>query len=115
MDRLVLMVRRLRSGRSPFAADRGHIRHLMARAGYRPLGIVASLAGFSFAIGLGAAIALRPQVPHVLLALAFVLLCLGYYWLTSRRERTVTFLRWLCRGNEQRPPGDLVESKEPDH
>lgn len=115
MDCLVLMVRRLRSGRSPFAADRGHIHHLMARAGYQPFGIVTSLAGFSFATGLGAAIALRLQVPHVLLALAFVLLCLGYYWLTSRHERAVAFLRWLRRGNEQRPSGDLVESKEPGH
>lgn len=95
MDCLVLMVRRLRSGRSPFAADRGHIHHLLRNAGYSPNYIALSLAGFSFSTGLAAAIALRLHVPHLLLALAFVLLCAGYYWLTSRHERAVAFFERL--------------------
>lgn len=61
------------------------------------------------------AIALRLQIPHVLLALAFVLLCLGYYRLTSWHERAMALLRWLRRGNAQRSSGDLVGSKELGH
>lgn len=118
MDCLVLMVRRLRARRSPFAADRGHIHHLMRQAGFGSTGIVLTLTGFSFASGLVAAIALRMHLPHMLLALAFVVLCLTYYWLTSRHERAVAFfrhLRWPRRGNALRSSGDLVESKEPGH
>lgn len=93
MDCLVLMVRRLHMRRSPFAADRGHIHHLMQQAGFGPIGIIVILVGFSFATGLGAALALRAHVPQVVLVSAFVLLCLGYYWLTSRHVRAVAFFR----------------------
>lgn len=113
MDCLVLMVRRLRSGRSPFAADRGHIHHLMGSAGHGPLGISIVLAGFSFATGLCAAIALRLHVPQILLVLAFVLLCLGYYWLTSRHERAIAFFRRLRpRRAMSSPDVELANSKE---
>lgn len=104
MDCLVLLVRRLRHRRSPFAADRSHIHHLMQEAGFGPNRIVVSLMSFSFAAGLTAAVAYRMHVPHALLALAFVLLCLAYFWLTSRRVRAVAFFAWWRRPVLQ--PGD---------
>lgn len=109
MDCLVLMVRRLRAGRSPFAADRGHIHHLMRRAGFGSTGIVLTLTGFSLATGLGAAIALRLHLPHMLLALAFVVLCLTYYWLTSQHERAVAFFRHLHWPRQARTPYELAQ------
>lgn len=109
MDCLVLMVRRLRAGRSPFAADRGHIHHLMRRAGFGSTGIVLTLTGFSLATGLGAAIALRLHLPHMLLALAFVVLCLTYYWLTSQHERAVAFFRALRWPRQARTPYELAQ------
>lgn len=115
MDCLVLMVRRLRAGRSPFAADRGHIHHLMRNAGYGPLGIVIMLAGFSLFTGLSAAVALRMQVPQAYLALAFIALCLAWYWLTSRHARAEAFFRHLRIGRASNGAGQWsapIESKD---
>jgi UDP-GlcNAc:undecaprenyl-phosphate GlcNAc-1-phosphate transferase len=95
MDCLVLIVRRLHHGQSPFAADRNHIHHLMQEGGFGPNRIAFMLVAFSLATGLGAGLALRAHVPQVFLAGAFVLLCLFYFWLTSRRERAMAFFRWL--------------------
>jgi UDP-GlcNAc:undecaprenyl-phosphate GlcNAc-1-phosphate transferase len=36
MDTTSLMVRRVLKGRSPFAADREHLHHILQRAGYTP-------------------------------------------------------------------------------
>lgn len=115
MDCLVLIVRRLRGGRSPFAADRGHIHHLMHRAGFGPFGIAVSLAGVSFTTGLVAAIALRLHLPQMLLVVAFVLLCLGYYWLSSRHERAVAFFRFLRRAPALPTSNELRRSNETGH
>lgn len=49
----------------------------------------------------------------MLLALAFVLLCLGYYWLTSRHERAIAFFRRLRpRRAMSSPAVELADSKE---
>jgi UDP-GlcNAc:undecaprenyl-phosphate GlcNAc-1-phosphate transferase len=54
LDTLAVMVRRIREGKSPFKPDRGHIHHMMLRAGLGPrttlvelvmLAIVLALAG----------------------------------------------------------------------
>ena len=42
----------------------------------------------------------------------FVALCVGWYWLTSRRARALAFFRWLHgerRGRERHPPGAVAE------
>jgi UDP-GlcNAc:undecaprenyl-phosphate GlcNAc-1-phosphate transferase len=36
LDTLAVMVRRIREGKSPFKPDRGHIHHMMLRAGLGP-------------------------------------------------------------------------------
>jgi UDP-GlcNAc:undecaprenyl-phosphate GlcNAc-1-phosphate transferase len=97
MDTLVLIVRRLREGRSPFAAGRDHIHHLMQDAGFGPTRAALLLAGFSLACGLLVGQAMRMDVPHPVLLLAYVLLCAGWLWLSSDRARTIAFFRRLRR------------------
>ncbi len=95
MDCLVLIVRRLQERRSPFAAGRDHIHHMMADAGFRPMQIVSCLVMFSMLTGLLAGQAMRMNIPNPLLLGLYLLLCLGWYLLTLRRERAVTMFRRL--------------------
>ncbi len=97
MDCLVLIVRRLKEGRSPFSADRNHIHHILQDSGFGPTRAAVHLAWVSLLCGFTAAWLKRMQVPPPLLLLAFVLLCVGWYWLTARRERAVAFFRRLRR------------------
>ena len=98
MDCLVLIVRRLQERRSPFSAGRDHIHHLMQDAGFGPTRAALWLTVFSLCCGLVVGQAMRMDVPHPLLLAAFVLLCVGWYLLTRRRERAVAFFRRLRRG-----------------
>lgn len=95
MDTLVVTARRMRGGRSPFHAGRDHIHHLMLDAGFRPMQVVALLAGLSLVCGLLAGLALRADVPHPVLLLAFLALCAAWYALTARRGRALAALRRL--------------------
>lgn len=102
MDCLVLIVRRLREGRSPFSAGRDHIHHCMREAGWGPLGIATVLSGFSLFCGLAAGQAMRLDIPNPLILLAWIGMCVGWYWLSLRRERAVAvfrILRALLLGN----------------
>jgi UDP-GlcNAc:undecaprenyl-phosphate GlcNAc-1-phosphate transferase len=89
MDCLVLLVRRTREKRSPFSAGRDHIHHYLSEAGFGPLGICALLGGFSLAVGLAAAQAMRLDVPNVLILASFLAACAGWYALSARRARAV--------------------------
>lgn len=88
-DCLVLIVRRVREGRSPFSAGRDHVHHYLSEAGFGAMGICAVLGGFSLVVGLAAGQAMRLDVPNVLLLAAFLGLCVGWYALSARRERAV--------------------------
>lgn len=95
MDCLVLIVRRLQERRSPFAAGRDHIHHMMVDAGYSPMQVVGWLVLFSALTGLLAGQAMRVDVPNLVLLTLYLLLCLGWYLLTLRRERAVALFRRL--------------------
>lgn len=96
IDCLVLIVRRLKEGRSPFAAGRDHMHHLLLDAGYSPTQVALGLAALSFALGMGAALMLRSNlIPDTYLVLAFVALTLAYYWFSRDRERAVAIFRSL--------------------
>lgn len=93
IDCVVLMLRRLLDGRSPFKADRNHIHHLLRDAGYSPQRIVALAALFSLAAGGAATGWLRagwPELPLIVIFLAFI--ALHFLW-SHRRERAVAQLR----------------------
>src|SRR5690606_34881820 len=97
MDCLVLIVRRLREGRSPFSAGRDHIHHCMRGAGFGPMRVCAVLGGFSFVTGLAAGQAMRLDIPNVLILASFLGLCVGWYALSVRRERAVALFAALRR------------------
>lgn len=95
MDCLVVMVRRIRSGHSPFKADHNHVHHLLRAGGFSPTQQAGFLCLFSAACGLAAAQAMRTDVPHPALLVAFLGMCLGWYWLSARRTRAVAALTRL--------------------
>ena len=98
MDCLVVSVRRLRQGRSPFAAGRDHIHHYMLDAGIGPTRSAMILAAFSLACGLGVALLIRTHwLPYPVLLAGFVAMCLGWYALTANRERAVGLFQRLRR------------------
>ena len=97
MDTLVLIVRRLQEGRSPFAAGGDRIHHMMQDAGFGPTRAAFWLTVFSLACGLVVGQAMRLDVPNPLLLAAYIALCVGWYLLTRDRARAVAFFRRLRR------------------
>lgn len=91
IDCLVLIAHRIKLGQSPFRADRSHMHHLMLDAGFTPTRAALTLAAFSCVVGLIAALVLRTHVSHNYLLGGFFVLSGIWYWLTSRRDRAVTF------------------------
>ncbi|NLA69016.1 MAG: undecaprenyl/decaprenyl-phosphate alpha-N-acetylglucosaminyl 1-phosphate transferase, partial [Gammaproteobacteria bacterium] len=89
MDCLVLSVRRVREGRSPFAAGRDHIHHFMQDAGFGPTQAAVALAGFSLCTGLVAGQLMRLDVPNTLILAGFLALCVGWYALSRNRAATL--------------------------
>ena len=103
MDCLVLMVRRMRTGHSPFVADQNHVHHLLRGSGFTTTQKALFLSLFSAACGLIAGLALRMDAPEPLLLITFLALCVAWYWLTSRRERAIRFFARM-RGSGLLPP-----------
>lgn len=116
IDCVVLTVRRMRQGRSPFSAGRDHIHHFMQDAGFGPTQAALKLAVFSLACGLVAGQAMRWDVPHPVILVAFLALAVFWYWLSARRERAVNFFRairrWRIFGAE-RPRAEVEGSNAP--
>lgn len=87
IDCLVLIVRRIRSGGSPFLADSSHFHHLLLRAGLSANQVVAAITGTTFAFGLTAALVRRAHLPEPLFVVGFLALCVAYYIWSVRWER----------------------------
>lgn len=97
LDTLGVMVRRVWLKKSPFAADRGHIHHLLLDAGLRVRQAVLLIAGLQLALGGMGLIAFYLGVPELVSLLAFILLLAGYILLLSRPWRVVPQFRELHR------------------
>ncbi len=113
IDCVALLARRLMRGQSPFRADREHMHHLMLDAGFTPSQLTMAMIATNLVLGLLASLALRAKVPQPLLVLAFVGICLGYFWLTARRVRAVAAFQALNRGLTRlhlKPKTELVSS-----
>ncbi len=96
IDCLVLIVRRIKMGRSPFHADRDHIHHLLLDAGFTPTQVAMGLSLLSLTLGVLAASVLRTNSgTETHLVVGFAVLTLAYYWLTSRRPRAVRSFKRL--------------------
>ena len=93
IDCWVLIVRRLKMGRSPFSADHDHVHHLMLEAGFGPLSICLGLSVFTLLCGLLAGQCLRWDVPEPLLLASYFGMALLWYAITARRPRAVALFR----------------------
>lgn len=114
IDCITLIYRRLRSGRSPFSADRHHMHHLLLDAGFRPGQVVALMAGVSLALGIGAALAVKLGVYRPTMVLAFLVLLLAWLVFTRDYERAVARVaRWRRRlgGREAAPAPAEIEGQ----
>ena len=94
--KMVASVRRLREGRSPFAAGRDHIHHILQDAGFGPTRAAVHLTWFSFICGMSVALLIRThKVPYPVLLLGFFVLCMAWYGLSYDRPRAVALLHRL--------------------
>jgi UDP-GlcNAc:undecaprenyl-phosphate/decaprenyl-phosphate GlcNAc-1-phosphate transferase len=97
LDTLAVMVRRIREGKSPFKPDRGHIHHMMLRAGLGPRTTLVAL------VMLAIVLALTGMLTHSLAPgsnlLAFGALTLIYVATTNRV--------WQRQQTHQAAPGSL--------
>jgi UDP-GlcNAc:undecaprenyl-phosphate GlcNAc-1-phosphate transferase len=116
IDCLTLIARRIAYRRSPFAADRTHVHHLMLEGGFTPTGVVLTLSALSFSLGLGAALALLADVPIPLFLVAFIAAIGGWYALSAKHERAVAVFAALHRlatgGRAPKPAPPPLESAE---
>ena len=106
IDTVCIMVRRMRRGRSPFAADREHLHHILQLAGFSDARTVALLLLASALLG---GIGLSAQwagVPEGILFAAFLLLTIGYYRAMSRAWRLMKVIRQLNSPIDEPPPSD---------
>jgi UDP-GlcNAc:undecaprenyl-phosphate/decaprenyl-phosphate GlcNAc-1-phosphate transferase len=111
IDCLVLMVRRLAARRSPFSADRDHLHHLLADAGFSITSVIVVIVAVSLAIGLLASVALINHLVEPLFIAAFVALLVGYFALTANRERAVRLFGVLARMMGQRRALELARER----
>ncbi len=95
IDTVTLMFRRWRQGKSPFAADRHHMHHMLLDAGLRPTAVVVLLGGLSLLLGLGAALAIKAGIYRPLLVLIFLVLLAGWYVFSRDYDLAVARVRRL--------------------
>ncbi|WP_160319414.1 MraY family glycosyltransferase [Stenotrophomonas koreensis] len=95
LDCLVLIVRRYRAGRSPFAAGRDHVHHFMRDAGFSSASLVLALSALSLVTGLLAALLLLADVPRPALLLGFFIVLGLWFWLSRSPARAVALFAGL--------------------
>lgn len=100
LDCVVLMLDRMRQGRSPFSADRNHMHHLLLDAGFTPPGIAITMMLVSVCIGTIAALAVKYDVPRTWIVLAYFALIAAYWIFSANRQRAIAQLRSLPIGNK---------------
>jgi UDP-GlcNAc:undecaprenyl-phosphate GlcNAc-1-phosphate transferase len=96
LDCLTLMLRRVRSGVSPFVGDRNHLHHLLLDAGLTPSWVVSILTAATLAIGALALLAMKAHAAAIGFTLVFLSLWAAYFVATRRREASVAFLARLA-------------------
>jgi UDP-GlcNAc:undecaprenyl-phosphate GlcNAc-1-phosphate transferase len=111
IDCVTLMFRRWRQGKSPFAADRHHMHHMLLDAGIRPTVVVLVLGGASLLLGLGAALAIKAGVSRPLMVLVFLVLLAGWYVFSRDYDRAVAFVRKVARRRAPDAPSQTSESR----
>lgn len=103
IDCLVLIVRRVAQGRSPFAADRTHAHHLMLEGGFTPTGVVLTLSGVTLVLGLAAGVARLVHTPVPALLIAYLALVTGWYVFSADAGRATRVFAAIQRLVSGRP------------
>jgi UDP-GlcNAc:undecaprenyl-phosphate/decaprenyl-phosphate GlcNAc-1-phosphate transferase len=111
LDCVVLMLDRMRQGRSPFSADRNHMHHLLLDAGFTPTGIAIGMMLVSICIGSLAAFAVKNDVPRTWVVLAYFALIAAYWIFSANRQRAVAQLRSLRSGNKNKDDIEVFNEK----
>ena len=95
MDTVIVMLRRVWLGKSPFTSDRHHLHHLMQRAGLRVPEIVFIIVLVHTLLGIIGLMGLYLGISETTMFICFLLSFLGYIFLTIRPWRFVPLLRQL--------------------
>ncbi len=98
MDTIAVMFRRIRAGRSPLAADRQHLHHLLLGYGLSDGRVTAILLAIAFLTGAAGAITWWLRVPDYLQFYVFLALFLLYYQAT-----TAAWARWKTLPTSRMP------------
>ena len=97
IDALVVVVRRLLRGQSPFAAGRDHAHHLLLDAGFSVGQIVRLMTMLTLVSGLFGALCMLFNVPEPLMVMTYIILTFAWFWVTETHHRAV-----LCLGRLHR-------------
>jgi UDP-GlcNAc:undecaprenyl-phosphate GlcNAc-1-phosphate transferase len=89
IDCLTLILRRIRSGASPFLGDRNHMHHLLLDAGFPVSMVTAIITGATLFFGIAAILATKAHAPAVMFSLMFMLMWISFLLATTRRDRSV--------------------------
>ncbi len=93
MDAIAVMLRRIFAGQSPFASDRQHLHHLLMRSGFRFFEIVFCLTFFHGLLGITGLTGLYLGVSEFGMLLGFLIICIGFFYLTYHPRRFISMLR----------------------
>ena len=104
-DAVSMMTRRIMHGKSPFQADKEHLHHIFLLAGFsvgETVFIMTSFAVAGVVVGVGG---MMLGISELVMALAFTVCGLLYFWTIMRAWRVMTFLRRsICRRAESSHP-----------
>jgi len=97
IDGLVVIVRRVLRGDSPFDAGRDHAHHLMLDAGFTVNQIVRLMTLLALVSGLFGAMCMRLNVPEPLMVMVYIIVTFAWFWMTETKQRAVHYLSRLHR------------------
>jgi UDP-GlcNAc:undecaprenyl-phosphate GlcNAc-1-phosphate transferase len=92
LDMGSLFLLRMSQRRSPFAADRQHMHHVLLDGGYSVNQVVALMTAASAGFGLAAVLAHETGVPEVVMFVAFLALWGGWLWALARPQQALRLL-----------------------
>ncbi len=95
MDTVIVMLRRVWLGKSPFTPDRYHLHHLMQRAGFCVSEIVFIIVLLHTLLGIIGLMGLYLGISETTMFICFLLFFLGYIFLTIRPWHFIPLLRHL--------------------
>ncbi|MBG78549.1 MAG: undecaprenyl-phosphate alpha-N-acetylglucosaminyl 1-phosphate transferase [Alphaproteobacteria bacterium] len=102
MDECAQFYRRVREGRHPFSADRGHLHHYFIDAGFTPGQATVRILTISFALGGSSYAFAALGGPVIVLTLTWMAAILGHLYLTAHKPGfyAALFARFVPEGND---------------